>query len=454
MKSKNIVLLGALVAMQIATACTDYLHDGKIDLTVPEVELPDVVYTINHPAGLYSQSDFDRVKSKVAAADASDPVYVSWQQFCNNAFTVATYAPNPQETLVRGNVSGTGVTSENYIQACRDAAAALQLAMRWKISGDDACAARAVYILNQWALVCKRITAADNNQYLLAGFQGYQFAQAAELLRDYSGWASADFETFKKWMVDVWYAKNFEFLENHGGTCNLHYWTNWDMANMTSILAIGILLEDQAKINYAIKYFKKGDGSGAIGNMIPYPAVADPAGNSALIAQNMESGRDQGHATLVVSISAEFCQMAYSLGEDLFGYENNRMLAMFEYTAKFNVKPRSLGTFTCTANDMPFTKYEYCVGCSCNSGHSATHTQVADDAGRGTIRPCWDLIYNHYAKVKNLSSNNYYYTALFADQLRYNGATLTGDGGAGDGRYGSNSSAYDQIGWGTMMFTR
>jgi len=31
---------------------------------------------------------------------------------------------------------------------------------------------------------------------------------------------------------------------------------------------------------------------------------------------------------------------------------------------------------------------------------------------------------------------------------------LTGDGGAGDSRYGGTSAAYDQIGWGTLLYTR
>ena len=47
-----------------------------------------------------------------------------------------------------------------------------------------------------------------------------------------------------------------------------------------------------------------------------------------------------------------------------------------------------------------------------------------------------------------------YYVKLFAEQLRYVNGVLTGDGGSGDSRYGSTSGAFDQIGWGTMMFYR
>lgn len=454
MKKNMILAIAASWALLGAAACTDYLYDGEVDLTVEkEVEKP-AVYTFDHPCALSTADDFARVQAKVAAADLHDPVYAAWRQLCANEYAAPTRQPSPVEVLVRGDVTGTGVASENYILADRDAAAAYQLGLRWQIAGDRDCAAQGVKILNAWAATCKKITANDMNQFLLCGFQGYQFAAAAELLRDFDGWAEADFDAFKTWMVDLWYAKNIEFLTKHGGTCNLHYWTNWDMANLCSVLAIGILTDSNDRVNFAIDYFKNGVGSGCIKNMIPYAPVPDPAGKSARIAQNMESGRDQGHATLVVSVSAEFCQMAWNLGVDLFGYDDNRMLAMFEYEAKYNVKPRATGTYLCTDSDMPFTQYVYCTGCTCkDQNHGATHTKISPD-GRGTVRPGWELIYNHYAKVKSLPANNYYYTALFADQLRYRNGELTGDGGAGDSRYGATSAAFDQAGWGTLMYYR
>jgi hypothetical protein len=62
------------------------------------------------------------------------------------------------------------------------------------------------------------------------------------------------------------------------------------------------------------------------------------------------------------------------------------------------------------------------------------------------------MIYAHYKHVKKVSDDEVYYVKKFADQLRYTDGVLTGDGGSGDSRYGGNSSAFDQIDWGTMMF--
>ena len=444
----------ALALLLGAGACGDRLESGKNDLGLDGdgtgTSVPAVNVTFSHPCAYVNAADIARVKTHVAAASATDPVYASWLSFCKSPYAQSSYTPSPVATLVRGDATGTGVSSENYIVADRDAAAAFQLALRWQISGDTAYAEAARTILNEWARVCKKITANDNNQYLLAGFQGNTFANAAELLRSYSGWTSSEQNTFKTWLKGVWYEKNKWFIDNHGGSgvCDLHYWSNWELCNLASILSIGIYLEDKDMVNYVNKQFLSGRGSGALKNMVPYDPVADPSGKGNLIAQSMESGRDQGHATLVCSMAAELCRIAQNVGLDFWGADNNRILAMFEYTAKYNVKPG--GTYVATS--MPFTEYKYCTGCSCsNKSHGAVHKAVSAD-GRGKERPCWELIYAHYAKEKGLAAKNVYYTKLFADQLRYPDGVLTGDGGAGDNRYGSTSAAFDQVGWGTLLF--
>lgn len=459
---KQIKFIGLLAiaafTLQLSTACTDYLENGSVDLTMPEVpEVPfdyPTTYDFDNPCALIAQEDIDRVKAAVAAADANNPVYASWLVFCQSPYTQEGYTASPVETVVRGDATGTGVANENYGSCMRDAAAAMQLALRYHISGEEKYATTAMNILNAWARTCKKITANDRNYFLLAGFQGYTFANAGNMLMEWSGWADADKAAFKNWMMTVWYPLNREFTLNPGGTndCPLHCWSNWQLANMSSLLAIGHMMKDPEIITLAYKNFREGEGSGAINNMIPYAPVDDPEGKTtSKLAQSMESGRDQGHATLVVSMTAEMCQMAWNLGIDFWGMEENKVLAMCEYTAKWNAKPN--GQYLTTT--MPFETYYYCVDCSCkNKSHGATHTEVANDAGRGTTRPGWDLIYNHYAKVKGLGDDACYYSKLFAEQLRYTNGVLTGDGGAGDSRYGSNSSAFDQFGWSTMLFTR
>ena len=453
--------MAVTIALISAIGCSDILSQGNVDLGLDseiggngtEVFEYPTSYEFNHPCALVSAEDINRVKSAMASASPLDPVYVSYQNFCNSQYAVDSYKANPVSIIVRGDPTGTGVDGENYGTIMRDAAAAYQLALRWKLSGEAKYADTAVSILNQWANVCKKIDANDANQYLCAGFQGYTLGNAAELLRDYPSWTNADQDKFKAWLRNVWIVKNEKFIDDKGGDndCPLHCWSNWELCNLASMLAIGIYLEDNALITKVYKNFREGAGSGAIGNMIPYDPIPDPDGHG-MIAQSMESGRDQGHATLVVSMCAELCQMAWNIGVDFWGMDDNKILTMCQYTAKWNARPN--GTFLCTS--MPFTTYYYCQpGCGCkHQGHGAIHTAVANDNGRGTLRPGWDLVYSHYRHRKHLSADDVYYVKLFADQLRYTNGVLTGDGGSGDSRYGNNSGAFDQIGWGTMMYYR
>ena len=446
--NKIVLTLTAAAALALgATACNKNLQHGVTDLTLPEEAVEPIHVTFQHPGAYVNASDIARVKAAVAAADKNDPVYASWLSFCDNLWAKETTAPEVLEVVYRGNV---GVTQENYILCDRQAAAAFQLALRWQISGESKYAEASRAILNAWAAGCKKVDG-DSNRYLLAGFQGHAFANAAELLRSYEGWTSSEQTVFKNWLRDVWLARNYEFIDIHGfsTTCDLHYWSNWELANLASILAIAIYTEDEELVNYVNMQYLTGKGSGGLKNMVPYDPVPDPSGNTPLIAQSMESGRDQGHATLVVSMAAELCRMAQNVGLNFWDADNERIRAMFEYTAKYNVKVN--GAFITTS--MPFTRYEYCPdGCGCEDhNHGATHTGISPD-GRGTERPCWDLIYAHYVKEAKKDPSACYYTKLFAQQLRYTNGKLTGDGGAGDSRYGVNSSAFDQLGWGTLLF--
>ena len=89
------------------------------------------------------------------------------------------------------------------------------------------------------------------------------------------------------------------------------------------------------RLFFILKY---GVGNGCIDNAVPF-LHQDPDGHG-MLGQGQESGRDQGHATLCVSLMGAFCQMAYNIGEDLFAYDGNKVLAMAEYTAKYKFVER------------------------------------------------------------------------------------------------------------------
>ena len=362
--------------------------------------------TFIHPGAMHKQSDFDRMKVKVAAS--AQPWLSGWNAVLANTHSSSTYTlKGPVDTLYRG----TG-TPENYMKLANDIAAAYANALRWKVAGTTACADKAVAILNAWASL-KYVTG-TSDKYLASGLYGYEIANVAEIMRTYSGWSPASFTAFKNMMLTVFYPMNHDFLTNHNNACITHYWANWDLCNMASVMAIGILCDDAAKFNEAVTYFKSGAGNGAIEHAV-YQLYA---GN---LGQWQESGRDQGHNTLGIALMGPICEMAWNQGVDLYGYDNNRFLAACEYIAKYNL-----------GDSVPYTTYNNCDN---------VNQTVISATGRGTKRDCWEMVYNHYANRKGLATP---YTSRFADSVRPEG---------GGGHYDPNSGGYDQLGYGTLTYS-
>ena len=159
-------------------------------------------------------------------------------------------------------------------------------------------------------------------------------------------------------------------------------------------------------------------------NAIPYLYTEE---GTIGLGQCQESGRDQGHSLLDVSLLGAFCQMAKNLGTEganLFAAGNYRAVKMAEYVGKYNL-----------GNDVEFTAY--------NPNTEYNHTAISAE-GRGGVRPAWELFYR-YANENDLTAK---YTQQWVEKLRTENAW--GEGGGGD--YGTNSSGFDQLGYGTLMY--
>ncbi|RMT83278.1 Exopolysaccharide inner membrane protein [Pseudomonas viridiflava] len=361
-----------------------------------------------HPGLLHSQQDFERVENKVAHHE--QPWSAGWQTLTANRHASLDWKPNPQAIVYRG--LDHQKHKENYSALFNDAATAYALALRWKISHDNAYAEKAIDVLNQWSSTLTSIEG-SGDRYLASGLYGYEFANAAEILRNYPRWAPADFQRFQNMMLTKFYPMNHDFLIHHDNALVDHHWANWDLANMNAMLAIGVLSDRRDIYNEAVNYFKNGAGNGAIKHVVWH--LYNPS-----LGQVQESGRDQAHTMLDIALLGSFCQMAWNQGDDLFGYDNNRVLAGAEYAARYNL-----------GYDVPFTPYTKSIG-----------TQVViSDKYRRDERPVWELLYNHYVVLKRLKAPH---VEAFAKQVRVEG---------GGGNYSPNSGGYDQLGYGTLMFS-
>lgn len=99
----------------------------------------------------------------------------------------------------------------------------------------------------------------------------------------------------------------------------------WDLCNIASLHAIGVLSDNQTAIDQAITYFKEGKGMGALDNVIW--KIHDEKDSGKHLGQGQEAGRDQGHSLLDFALLGVLAQQAYNQGEDLFAFKENRILA-------------------------------------------------------------------------------------------------------------------------------
>ncbi|KAJ5202365.1 exopolysaccharide inner membrane protein-like protein [Penicillium cf. viridicatum] len=332
-----------------------------------------------------------------------------------------TWLPKPHEILVRGtNATWQPTPAQNYGDAYRDAHSAYQLTLRWLIGGNTSYADHAVQILNGWGSTLRDINGTED-KFLAAGLYGYQFANAAELLRVYPGWTKADQTIFGDMLNDVFAKYNLDFLEHHNYKTNFYY-ANWDLCNIASLQAIGIFNDNQTMYEYTVHYWQYGlpDSSVVVNGALPYFSIANFTEDSGKqLMQIQESGRDQGHATLCIALLGVIGQQGWNQGVDLFSTYQHEILHAAEYVAKYN-----------TNNTVPYTPYTSWEGL----------LSVVASKDRFSVRPGYEAVASHYTGVKHMDASWSIKYRYYANQ------NISADVEGGGGDYGPNSGGYDAFG--------
>jgi hypothetical protein len=325
--------------------------------------------TLVHPAALNTEEDFDLMKQKIA--EGAEPWASAWKALESNTLAGEPRTPRPLREMIRG---GDG---ENYGRVHRELEYMYSLALRWKISGETKWGDGAVSYLNDWSSVMQYIDG-DSNMYLAAGYYGYQFAIIGELMKSYDGWSLNDQQQYKEWLLEKFYPHNHHFVNRfemvQHRKCVSHYFANWDLSNIAALMAIGIFTDRPDIYQEAMDYLYNGIGNGALRKLMYYRH----AGN---MGQYQESGRDQGHTTVGVTLYGVIAKMAWNQGDDLFSYNNYQLLATSEYIARYNVDMEQT---------VPYVEYKNCS--TAKNGQSV----ISSHSRGGTLRPSWALIYNHY----------------------------------------------------------
>ena len=406
-----------------------------------------------HPGALVTQNDIDRAKHLIFE-EKNDYMVRAWNILCANEYSRSDIATWPTEIVVRG-----GGVGENYMNCARGAAMAYQNALRWKIGGTKENADAAVRIMMQWARQCKGL-GGDTNVSLASGIYGHEFANAAELMRDYEGWSSEDFEEFKQWIIKVFYNPAIDFLRRRHDTwlnwryANLgerpgHYWSNWGLCNALCVMSIGILCDDVHMYNQGVSFYKYdhvgtfrdrssqkvilNDGCDEfIGNLVPV-VLPDERGPFGYLGQMQESGRDQGHSLMALGLALDICQVGFNQGDDLFAYMDDRIAAGTEFVAAMNFGGVD-------AASLPWITYNYA---DCRGAMGAGWAMGGPNTGgAGEYRPYWDRVIGYYEGLRGVKLQ-------YAEKAS---AKVCPDGGGGN--YSQNSGGFDHLGFSTLTSWR
>ncbi len=318
----------------------------------------------NHPGGLHTLADLDRMKAKVAARET--PWIEGWEALIQDPLARADYRSG-----ARGNIG------HSRQRASRDAHAAYLNFIRWYVGGDRAHADAAIRICNEWSAAANQV-ASGNDIPGLSGIFAAEFAMVGELLRVCPHWEPADQERFKDMLRAYVYPVVHRFLDDRNRLGTSHFWANWDIANIQALIAMGVFLDDRAMFDEGLEYFERGRGTGSIMNAVPYIHPGN-------LGQWQESGRDQPHAHLGIGMLGQAATVAWNQGKDLFGHADNRLLAAAEYAAREALSLK-----------VPFTYYT-------NTSHAKNYWLTNHTRGRFTT-PVWELIYNHYVVRQGLSA--------------------------------------------------
>ncbi|KVU81864.1 hypothetical protein WK76_30510 [Burkholderia ubonensis] len=343
-----------------------------------------------HPGLLVTEDDFTRIRALIKAGQ--EPWTGWWNKLRVDHMATLDTKPYPLPAVYRAD----GSKNNLYVDIWR----AWSLVLCWKQSDpqDNRYADKAVEFLDAWANTLKGVgtvppgsTAHDDHTYIiLAGIQGHQLAQIGEVLRTYSGWAPASLKRFQEMLLNVFAPVSSWFLSD--GRIGSH--ANWDMASMAGAMAIGVFCDKPDLYRLACDCYS-GNNRGKLRNF----------GNGSIVhgvyfmhpghfGQWEESGRDQGHSTLGMSLGGDLMEMAWNQGDDLYGLYNNRFLSAAEYVARSNLLDENGKPYA-----MPYAREQ-----NPTAPHPDPWTQVNQSFQHG--RNAWEPIYNHYVNRMGLAAPN------------------------------------------------
>lgn len=324
-----------------------------------------------HPGISYTAADLERMRAFIAAGQ--EPYLTAFNELKNSGYSSTTVGvTNRGESIAEGKFNGT---------VGNDGRRAHDLALLWKLTGERKYADKAVAFLNA------------NSHYVNTSARGtgpldngkiYLLIEAAELMRDYSGWAAADRKRFADMLVYPYYSNTENLYDKYASLTDSEngitfYWNifNFDASRhgnqglfaARAMMAMGIFLDNQRIYDRAYRYIA---GLPHRSDDLPYvPGPPRTDRNKPVTAQCndyvtvyplngrystiedygydeqlqhyiypngqcQESSRDQAHALVGINLLVDIAEMAWNQGDDLYGALNRRLLTGLEWNFRYN----------------------------------------------------------------------------------------------------------------------
>jgi len=315
-----------------------------------------------HPGLTYTQGDLDRMKAMVEARQ--EPFYTAFVNFSKSVVVPGTLSAITQITESQhNNTIGT------------DGRRAHDNALMWHLTGTKSYADNAVKYLNRYLTLTNssaRGTAPLDNGKI------YMLIEAAELMRDYPGWSTADQNKFKQMLVHPGYSQTTVptsqiSLTDANNNVTFYWniynfdrgrWGNQGLFAARGLISMAVFLDSEVMYDRVYRYLlgmphRSDDiayppGPAKTGTMnsetaylrdynASYGTTPDYGFDELLkyyIYQNgqcQEACRDQGHVMAGLGNYSCIAEIAWSQGDTLYNCLDNRILTGMEYAIRYNL---------------------------------------------------------------------------------------------------------------------
>lgn len=257
-----------------------------------------------HPGIPLTSTDLAALKAKVDAGE--QPWKVGYDALASDGRSSLGYTMQGPFANVSRN------PNVNLNQWRNDMIAVYNLARMWYFTGNPDYAQKSRDILISWANTQTSFGGMEANLDL--GDYAHRFVGGADILRGtWPGWTQADTDAVKNLFGNVYWTLGGETLGP----------TNKGSLSLAAAAAIAAFNDDTTKMDHVLHLLRTITSTGF--------------SNTLSNGEHGETGRDQGHSYNHILATAFIAEILWKQGIDVYSERDNRLLAMGEYYARFNL---------------------------------------------------------------------------------------------------------------------